>query len=326
MLEVLCAQPYHHGMNKIIIFSKLTIATLAASFCCTGLSFATDEKPLFFRAINAGYSDNESSQNYDFIELAKSDAEELDLSDYKILYYNSNDKISGEFEFDAASILQSEHLTLGSAKSPQYVGASDRYLYDFGSSGLATTAGRLQLVWGEEIIDELCWGKIACEQNLAKFTTTAGKNQSAIRCENDCIEPFIYDTYYPEINEAAIVIAEPAPAPPEESIRTCGGFKITEIYSYYETSPSEQFIELYNMTESDNSLDGCVIAFKNHDYSLQGIVAPNSYYAVRDIPLTKNPSSSLAISLQNQQSEIVDEMTYYHGQKVGMSYALIGDE
>ena len=316
--------------SKIIITITGIIANITAIFMFAAPAYA-EENPLFFRAVNAGYSDDNSSQNYDFIEIGKRIDDELELSGYRIEYYNSSDKLAGEIEF-ADSVLQSDRAVFGFDKSPQFLESSPRYVYSFGSSGLASTAGRLVLMMGEETVDEICWGKIKCEHQFTKFATKTEDNYSAIRCfEDECEEEFTFEKYYPEINEDAIVeiIPEPESEPePEEQttqeeIPLCSGIIITELYSYHENSADEQFIEIFNTTDALINLEICSIRYKNKTYPLQGIIEPQQYVALHTVTLTKNPNSSLTVEIIDAKDGVVDAMSYDHGQKKGTSVALI---
>lgn len=308
---------------KKLLFHITAITILSGTVFVGNISAMekpSDELPqLFFRAINAGYKDDQSSQNYDFFEVGRSGESDIDISGYRIQYYNSSDKLSGELTFDEPSILQHESIVFGFNKSPQYAENSDRFLYSFSSSGLASTAGRLRIVFGEEddVVDEICWGKIACDNNVGKFATNADDNYSAVRCARECESAFTNEKYYPSIDEDVFYVA------PEPELILCTGLKITEIYSYYENDSSEQFVEIWNsLANEDIDLSGCSISYEGKNYELSGILAANQFMTIRDIPLTKDPGSSLAIDIVDS-SGVVDSVSYSHGQKKAMSNALI---
>jgi hypothetical protein len=308
-------------MSDMKIIKVFTSLGIIAAFALARPVFAEESEPaapLFFRAVNAGYKDDNSAQNYDFFELAKVVSDDLDLSSFKIQYYNSSDNLAGELEFAEPTILRGDSVVFGFNKSPQYQDATARYLYNFGSSGLASTAGRLRIIRGEKVVDEICWGKPTCEQQLPKFATKQSDNRTAVICHTNCSELFTLKEYYPEIKPDAIFIPEPEPviAP------SCSGLKITEIYSYYEESSAEQFIELYNSNDYDQELSVCTLRYKNKNYPLTGTLTANSYTIIQDILLTKEPSSSLAVELLDGNG-VVDSLTYSDGQKRGASFAII---
>ncbi|MCQ2571124.1 MAG: lamin tail domain-containing protein [Candidatus Saccharibacteria bacterium] len=302
-------------MKNKIIFAITTITAIAGLIIAPVFAEEGKEKPLLFHAVNAGYKDEQSAQNYDFFEIAKSTDGNLDLSPYKIQYFNSSDNLAGELEFAEPTILQSDSVVFSFGKSPQYLDASQRFLYNFGTAGLASTAGRLKILLGEEMVDEICWGKTTCENNVQKFATDQVENYTALRGENN---EFIYEKYYPAVNEDAFLIQEPEP----EQIKTCNGLMITEIYSYYEESSSEQFIELYNSGDEELTLDSCILRYKGKDYPLLGILAPKQYTIVQDLILTKDPSSELVIEILDGNG-LVDSVSYTHGQKKGVSIILV---
>ena len=155
---------------------------------------------LYFYAVNVGYKDDNSSQNYDFFELRKNIEGDLLLDDYEIIYTNSSGNASSPLSFQKGTSLRTESLTLGYAKSPQYSDASAEYLYNFSSSGLASTAGKLSLYFEDELIDEVCWGKITCDKQITKFVTTEEGNQSYVFESGE----MTLQKYYPELKLDAL--------------------------------------------------------------------------------------------------------------------------
>ena len=313
------------SMKKILVF---TIAGIVISTLIGAPAFAseapewTPEPPLFFRAVNAGYKDDQSSQNYDFFKLAKSVDGDLDLSNYKLQYFNSSDNLAGEIEFEEQTFLRADTVIFGFDKAPQFADAPPRYLYSFGSAGLASTAGRLKLLQGEEVVDEICWGKLTCESQFAKFATSQDENVTAIRLPD---MTFISDKYYPEIDPEALYVPEPELPPEPTIVKSCTGLKITEIYSYYETSADEQFVEIYNSLDQELELNGCMLRYKSKDYPLEGVLASGQYLTVQNLTLTKDPSSELTFEIIDDSGPI-ETASYAHGQKAGTSMALVGEQ
>ena len=298
-------------MRKIlaIIFTIFTIALWAGNH-----SYA-ESAPFWISAVNAGYKNDSSSQNYDFIELSHGNEEEFLLDGYSLVYYNSSGNESGKIVFQPGQTLVSKRLVLGFAKSPQYLDYQGTvYAYNFGSSGLASTAGKLQLLHEDNLIDEVCWGKLTCQNQGHSFSTKEADNQSLIRAE----EGFIEKKYYPNIEE---VIVEPVVQ--EELPESCGVI-MTEIFTYYTDSPVEQFVEFYNPTEIDQDISLCEYSYKNKIYPVTGIISPGAYYVYKnpELTYTKNPTVFNTYSLSG-----IDTLLP-HGQKKGTSYALfnIGTE
>lgn len=289
-------------------------------------TFADTTSPsLRFYAVNAGYKDDSSSQNYDYIELERLSDSNLSLASYRIVYTNSSGNYGGEITFSDNLLLSAERLILGATVNPQFNTADGSYyIYNFGSSGLASTAGMLELYQGEAKIDEICWGKITCAANYPKFATKFEDNYSLVRCSDNCEEDVIYSSekYYPEPNfEALSELTTTDNSAPEPS---CEGIIITEIFSYYIDSVSEQFIELYNPTPNEIPLETCSIHYKNTTFKLKGLLASGVYYLLQDseLALTKNPTSFNLVSVEDSAGNVIDSVSYPHGQKKGASFAL----
>ena len=109
----------------------------------------------------------------------------------------------------------------------------------------------------------------------------------------------------------------------------CQGLQFSEILTYYETSITEQFIELLNGSEEKIELEGCFLTYKNKAYRLVGEVAAGEYFAIYPaeawgLTLTKNPTSSNALEVVDTDGSTVDTMNYYSGQKKGVSLAMVG--
>ena len=289
-------------------------------FICLSLLFfipsawAEESPSLWIYAVNAGYKDDTSSQNYDFIELRQSGAT-LSLAEYSLSYFNSSGNEGGRIVFNENQTLNGEQLILGFAKSPQYAGFLDSpYTYNFGSSGLASTAGKIQLLKNGEVIDEVCWGKLECTNSSPKFATDQENNRTLIRHESG----FETEQYYPAIIDV-IDIYEP---PTDTS---CTGLIISEIHTNYTDSPSEQFIELYNFSHDTVNLASCQLVYKNKSYPLgEGELPEFSYYVYQnpDLTFTKDPTNYNLYALKYASGDIFYEIILPHGQKKGTSYAI----
>ncbi len=173
----------------------------------------------------------------------------------------------------------------------------------------------LELYYDGVKIDELCWGKISCANQIAKFSTKPDDNYSALRIENS----FESAKYYPAIRADAIEIP---PAPPSD----CEQLRFSELLSYYSDSSDEQFVELYNPTDTAINLGSCSLIYKKKIYPLSGMIAAHAFYAHRGIVLTKNPSSSAEISIGDTAGNIYTSLKHPHGQRKNTSYALFDDD
>ena len=243
----------------------------------------------------------------------------LELSDFSIVYFNSSGNESGRIRFSENQILVRTDLVLGFAKSPQFSDFSDTaYTYNFGSSGLASTSGKVQLLQGDTLIDEICWGKLECEHPNPKFNTKQEDNASLVLCESEqCDSTYLQQAYYPEIIESIEIVNQP-------ENNSCDGLIISEILSYYSEDPTEQYIELYNYSHESINLSSCQLIYKNKEYPLDGELASFEYYVYQnsDLTLTKDPTSYNTYSIKYASGDIFYEVILPHGQKKGTSYAI----
>ncbi len=279
--------------------------------------------PLQIYAVNAGYKDEKSSQNFDFIELKRTTEGDLDLEGFLLRYYNSSGNLGFELNFDDY-VLSGDSLILYSKNSPQTSELDEIYQYNVGSSGLASTAGKIELLLLEEKIDEVCWGKAECDEKNPKFETSEVKNNSLVRCEKDCETSFIQEKYYPTVQNQPLI--QKVVEEEQETLPLCENIIISEYYSYYDISPSEQFIELYNKSDKNQVIDGCILRYKNHIFQLEGELLPGQYFAYKntDLRLTKDPSSPLAIELLDADLNIVDKIEQSSEQRKNAGFALFG--
>lgn len=322
--------------NMLLGFLGLVVGGFLAGGVVAGLGEnfggeASMNGDLVISAINAGYTEGEAKQNYDFMELYNVTGEPLLLDGWRVEYVNSVGNVAGTIDFAGGMVLNAEYLVLGFADAPQYAEMDELYAYDFGSSaGLASTAGALRLYNGENLADEVCWGGAVCVQNFIKFGTKVEDNMTLKRCIVDGLVEACKDErwfepakYYPEINVEALQLAEV-----EEVLPQCMGLIFSEIYSYFELDYAEQFMEIYNPTDEAIILDGCAIEYKNKSYGLIGEVLPEEYLVFKnpELKLTKNPSSSNEIFLVDTDGSMAAQMVYYYGQKKGTSVAWFGEE
>ena len=108
----------------------------------------------------------------------------------------------------------------------------------------------------------------------------------------------------------------------------CLGLEITEIFSYYEESSSEQFIEMQNTSGAEINMLGCGLRYKNKIYYLpEYTLMPSDYYTYHpdSFALTKDPTSELSLEIIDGAGQVVDSASYSHGQKKGLSYMLAPD-
>lgn len=283
--------------------------------------------PLIIKAIHPGYKIDGVSDVGELIELQNLSDVPLSLAGFSLRYTNSSGKEITIFEFAEGSLMTGETLLLRYAKSPEHEQADLNY-----STSLAMSAGPLKLVAEDVTIDEICWtGKNGCAK--------AFKSAAPTTLVRDLItgEFSHLDSYAPIFNpDAPSYVAPPEPENPDDNLEDpdvmgtpqCFALEFSEIYSYYATDQSEQFIELYNPSTSTVKLDGCQLRYKKKLYGLSGIITPDNYFAFypgEQFSLTKNPSSTVSIELIDADGSVVEELSYPKGQKKSTSYARIYD-
>lgn len=292
-------------------------------------------KKLYISALNSGYSNENASENFDFIELSKlipedalsEDASDLPLAGFSLLYFNSKDDPVARFDLPRDAILTKKTLVLGSKYSPQVEKFLDSPLiYDFGKSGLSSLGGRIELQYRGARVDYFCWGSnTACKDSFIfeKIAHDQAHNKSIRRCRGKgCNFASLSSSYYkyyplPDLSVLKFI-------PHEEIDNSCDGLRFNELYSFYLDHSPEQFIEIFNAAENVIRLETCQIKYKKNNYKLSGALEPGAYFVYQNpnLILTKNPSKSNTLLLTDLDGNIADEINYYHGQKRGTSFAL----
>lgn len=281
-------------------------------------------KTLIIRALNPGYTINGDSNAGEFIELVNLTGAPISLAGFSLTYTNSSGNITPLIEFPEGSVLTGENLLMRYYNSPEATLSDLTY-----TTQLALDTGPLELRYNGEIVDTICWtGKSPC---LPKFNS---KSPTSIVRDLETDEFSHIINYRPVFVPGRTTLILPAPVVDDETGNTTGGqakcraLEFTEIYTYYETAQSEQFIELYNPSDSTITLDGCAVRYKNKTYGLSGSIAPESYFSFypgEQFSLTKNPTKSNQVDLIDADGQVVDELIYPHGQKKSASYAKFFD-
>ena len=276
-----------------------------------------DVPDVYIKAVNPGYTVDGKGNVGEMIEIARLSTDEpLSLDGVAIGYTNSSGNYSTIFTFPENSWMLGESIILRLASSPDSEKAAANY-----SKTLAMKAG-IELIIRGEVIDELCWtGKTGCYKEFKSASpTTLVRNLKTGEFEH--MEE--YEPLYDEVSYRVDTAKE------EEGYgqmaSQCKGLQFSEIYTYYETSKSEQFIELYNTKSEQILLDGCQIRYKNKNHTLRGIVAPEGYYVYYPdgFNLTKNPVNSNTLELIDTDGTTIDTLVYPNGQRKGAAYAFIG--
>ena len=312
-------------MKKLLIFLTIICGVVLGGINVNfGQAWAeegdneTKELPeLYIKAINPGYTIDGVSNVGEMIEIARKNSsdEPISLAGITIHYTNSSGNTTMLVEFPEHSWFAGDSILLKLASSPSSELAAANY-----TKTLAFKGGPVTIKKGDEIIDEVCWtGKDGCYKDFKSATPTVlVRNLETSEFEHLAnYEPVYHaENYYED-------------APADEGyggVSQCKGLVFSEILSYYETSQSEQFIELYNSGAEQILTDGCNLRYKNKSYPLSGIVKPEGYlvrYAT-DFRLTKNPTSSNSVELIDADGEVLDKLEYPNGQRKGTSYMFVG--
>ncbi len=291
----------------------------AVMLCGVAWAETSDKVPeIYIKAVNPGYTIDGKNNVGEMIEIGRKNSDApISLAGLTVRYTNSSGKDYDLLGFLDSSYMTGELVLLRLASSPDSELANVTY-----SKTLAMNAS-LALMRGDEVIDSVCWtGKEGCYKSfVSSKPTTLVRNMETGEFEHvNEYEPH-YDAgnYKVEVVEDEGYGAETKPS-------QCKKLIISEILSYYETSKTEQFIELYNSGSEQILLDGCQIRYKNKSYALSGIVKPEEYYVYypTEFNLTKNPTNQNTLEIIDTDGMVVYEMSYPNGQRKGTAYAMIG--
>ena len=276
-------------------------------------------RAITLQALNPGYTIDGVQNVGEFIELKKLVDGPVSLTGYALRYTNATGNRSNLYVFPEGSAMIGDTLLLRLASSPEADQSDLTY-----TTTLALAAGPLELVYQDEVIDTACWtGKAEC---LPKFVNKDGQRTSLVKDEE--LGVFAHQqAYLPRFSlESPGYQAPPSSSAEEELVAPkCRGLEFSEFFTYYESSATEQFIELYNSTDESMSLDGCSIKYKNKTLPLGGSLEPGAYYVYPpDFTLTKNPSTSNTYEIIDATGDVVDSLVLPKGQKKSASFAYFG--
>lgn len=290
---------------------------------------AEEKLNVVLKSYNPGFSDPYVGEFFEIVRLSKNFTSLAGLS---VIYETSSGSEYPVYTFSEEDEMIGESLLLRLASSEEVKNSEDasKVADVTYTRNMSQSAGRIKLKLGEETIDSLCWGlkETGC---LPAFKT--GKNAKPTTLVREITEEEIGEFEF--LEEYSPVFDSEKPGiirheTEEEVIEPkCRALEFMELYTYYESSASEQFIELFNNSDEEVDTDGCFIGYKNKNYPLSGKVSARGFKTVFPftdfgISLTKNPTSSNLLTLIDTDGEIVDRMTYYSGQRKGVSLSLIG--
>ncbi len=273
----------------------------------------------YIKAVNPGYKKDDISNVGEMIEIGRKETDKMSaLAGLKLGYTNTSGNYSVIYEFPENGFLVGETILLNLASSSSIGLAALEY------TKTLAMKGELDLVYNEEVIDTVCWtGKEGCEKAFRSASpTTLVRKMETGEWEHlgEYESGFQVENYYEEQE------VEGGKGGGEEKTSQCKGMEFSEILSYYESAKSEQFIEFYNPTAEQISLDGCNVRYKNKNYIVTGVVEAEGYfvYYPAEFYLTKNPTNINTIELVESDGATVDKLEYKNGQKKGTAYAFLG--
>ena len=300
----------------IILIGGLIIALIVMSYRAFAEEVSKDLPELYIKAINPGYTIDDKSNVGELIEIGRNGSNEMiSLAGITIGYTNSSGNDSILFEFPENSFLTGESILLRLASSPESELAAMNY-----SKTLAFKAG-LALKRGEEVLDDVCWtGKDGCYKEFKSSDPTFLVRNTELNMFEHLKE------YVPNYDLNAFFLQKEEGEDEKSISPQCRGVQFSEILSYYDTSKSEQFVELFNSGSEQVLLDGCKLRYKNKNYDLSGMMKPEGYlaYFPRDFSLTKNPTNKNTLELIDVDGTTLDTLNYFNGQRKGTAYAMIG--
>ena len=314
------------GMKKFLIFLGVVVGVIFSmifgnSFDVMAENLDLENLPeIFIKAVNPGYTVDGTANVGEMIEIGRNSDDLGSLAGLTIGYTNSSGNEAVLVDFSRYFWSAGESILLSLASSPSSELAHINY-----TKTLAFKAGPLVLKRGDEIIDAVCWtGGEGC---VAPFNsvhpTTLVRNLATGNFEH-------LSNYTPVFEAGNLSVVEENPGgyggeSGDVKYSQCKGVTFSEVLSYYETLQSEQFIELYNNSHENISLDGCEIRYKNKKYPLSGVIKPEGYFVryLTDFRLTKNPATSNVLEFLDVNGEVLDRLEYFNGQRKGASYAFV---
>ncbi|MBR3168958.1 hypothetical protein IKF23_00775 [Candidatus Saccharibacteria bacterium] len=285
-----------------------------------------DLPDVFIKAINPGYTVNGVANVGEMIEIGRKNSDApMSLAGFNIYYTNSSGNRVLLIDLSKHIWMTGETFILQLASSPDSELAPIQY-----TKTLAFKAGPLALERDGVVLDSVCWtGKNECYEGFdSAHPTSLVRDFETGKFRHVSNYDFNYD---------ATMIFDDGEADNDsdsggfggehmEEISQCKGAIFSEILSYYDILQSEQFIELYNNSAENITLDGCFLKYKNKKYPLSGNINAEEYFVryLTDFKLTKNPTNSNIVELVDADGAVVDKLEYYNGQRRGASYALVG--
>lgn len=287
-----------------------------------------DKFQLLIKAVNPGYTIDDVKNTGEFIELVNTSEHSLSLTGLVIRYTSSSGSVSSVYDFPDGTTLTGESLLMRFSKEEKVDDADMTYYFNSGN-GLAAGGANIELILksetDEKTLDEVCWKSYTgCENKTFSSSnkTTLVRDMATKEWTHVAI-----DDYTPDYVKGRKNIVFPEKQEEEKPDPKCKGLVFSEIFTFYENSKLEQYVELYNSTSDQIDMKGCAVRYKNKEYELSGVVKANEYYAYypgEKFSFTKNPTTKNEVELLDADATVLDTLVYYNGQKKGVAYALVG--
>lgn len=323
-----CSMPIPKAVSDTVAtanpLSSLETTTLEAPDTKEPITEWKFDSDLIIWAVNPGYTIDGTRDVGEFIELHRTTDVSLSLAGYSLRYTNTSGAQTTLIDFSEGSSMAGESLLLRLARSPGSDQSDATYM-----TTLAMSAGKLEIVSGDQVVDEVCWsGKSGCSAAFkSSHPTILLRNPQS----NDFSHVTDYTPSFDSEHPSLILPEIPDDTNLGDLLSTsCMRLEFSEILTYYSGEKTEQFIELYNPNDQDVNLSGCQLRYKKKNYPLSGVIAADGYYvfypnqSTSPFSLTKNPNTSNTVDLVGANANI-DTLTYNHGQKKSTSYARFYD-
>ncbi|MBQ6147421.1 hypothetical protein IJI70_01060 [Candidatus Saccharibacteria bacterium] len=303
------------------------------------------EDRIFIKSMNPGFT-----EVGEFFEIGgEFSGESFLLAGLSIIYTTSSGKDYVVYDFSEGEEMVGESLLFRLKNAPEVKEVGEENyreiadaIYSRGSAGLSRTSGRLRITKinaedeTEEVLDSLCWGLTGDdvrEGETCYKTFNADKPTTLVRDETaeEMEDLFVHvENYTPNYDPENPGLIRKEVEREEEIIEPkCRAVAFNEILTYFETSNTEQFVELRSEGEIAVNLDGCLLRYKNKDYELSGTIGAGGILAIYPmnnfgLALTKNPTNSNTLEIIDTDGKVVDKLVYYSGQRKGVAYAQFG--
>ena len=287
---------------KIFFPACLSIASAIFVFLSANAVFASPEK-ILLSEIQIG--SEEGGATDDFAELYNPSKDPVDISEYRLRYRNSSGKENSLNEIPKGSIIPGKGFFLWANSNSAYAEIADTKT----GSSLAAKYSLALLPpkrSGDTPLDSITW------ENAYPFDTTSFRFSESPRDGESLTRDIstlvwsVSNTPTPTNSHGIVYVRRPeCVTNPKE-----GAVRINEFLANAK-SGEQEFIELYNPSESPVSLRSWKIKDKNETYTFKetDVISPEEYFVLEQV-LTLNDSGSNRITLIGPTGDILHEICY----------------